>query len=163
MTVLCVFAVASLVNETHGVLAQLSERLKTNTAIDQVSQKLPSLEVKHWKEVFRRLTAIVSHLAECNLAFRGHSDRLFETGNGNFLGQIELMSQFDPMMREHLRRTQANELSHNYLSKHIQNELINILAKKYSRCHLLREFRNPNTSQSSWTPHQILVIKSNCQ
>lgn len=129
MTVLCVFAVASLVSETHGMLAQLSERLKTNTAIDQVSQKLLSLEVKHWKEVFRRLTAIVSHLAEHNLAFRGHSDRLFEPGNGNFLGQIELMSQFDPVMREHLRRTQANELSDNYLIKHIQNELINILAK----------------------------------
>lgn len=75
----------------------LSERLKTNTAIDQVSQELLSLEVKHWKDVIRRLIAIVTHLAERNLAFCGHSDRLFEPGNGNFLGQIELMSQFDPV------------------------------------------------------------------
>lgn len=39
------------------------------------------------------------------------------------------MSQFDPVMREHLQRIQAKELSDSYLSKHIQNELINILAK----------------------------------
>ncbi|MBN3308108.1 ZMYM1 protein, partial [Amia calva] len=44
----------------------LSERLKTNTAIDQVSQELLSLEVKHWKEVLRCLITIVSHLAERN-------------------------------------------------------------------------------------------------
>lgn len=71
----------------------------------------------------------MNHLAERNLAFRGHSDRLFESGNGNFLGQVELMAQFDPSMREHLRRIQAKELSDTYLSKPIQNELICLVAK----------------------------------
>lgn len=78
--------------------------------------------------VLTRLTAIVYHLAKRNLAFRGHSDRLFEPGNGNFLGQVQLMAQFDPIMREHLR-SQDKELSDNYLSKHIQNELISLVAK----------------------------------
>ncbi|XP_078024518.1 zinc finger MYM-type protein 1-like [Epinephelus lanceolatus] len=107
----------------------LSQKLQTHTAIDQVNQNLLSLEVNRWKEVLTRLIAIVKHLAERNLAFRGHSDRLFEPGNGNFLGQVQLMAQFDPIMREHLRRSQAKELSDNYLSKHIQNELISLVAK----------------------------------
>ncbi|KAL7384364.1 hypothetical protein ABVT39_000756 [Epinephelus coioides] len=104
-------------------------KLQTHTAIDQVNQNLLSLEVNRWKEVLTRLIAIVNHLAERNLAFRGHSDRLFEPGNGNFLGQVQLMAQFDPIMREHLRRSQAKELSDNYLSKHLQNELISLVAK----------------------------------
>lgn len=107
----------------------LSQKLQTHTAIDQVNQNLLSLEVNCWKEVLRRLIAIINHLAERNLAFRGHSDRLFEPGNGNFLGQVQLMAEFDPVMREHLMRSQAKELSDNYLSKHIQNELISLVAK----------------------------------
>lgn len=107
----------------------LSQKLHTNTAIDQINQDLIVLEVKRWKEILRRLIAIVYHLAERNLAFRGHSDRLFEPGNGNFLGQVQLLAQFDPVMQEHLRRIQTKELSDTYLSKHIQNELISVLAK----------------------------------
>lgn len=63
----------------------------------------------------------MSHLAERNLSFRGHSERLFEAGNGNFLGQVELMAQFDPVMREHLRRIQVKEQSETFLSPSIQN------------------------------------------
>jgi len=113
----------------------LSQKLQTNTAIDQVNQDLIALEVNPWKEILRRLIAIVNHLAEHNLAFRGHSDKLFESGNGNFLGQVQLMAQFDPVMREHLRRIQAKQPSDTYLSKHIQNELISLVAinKKYRR------------------------------
>uniref|UniRef100_A0A672T9W0 TTF-type domain-containing protein n=1 Tax=Sinocyclocheilus grahami TaxID=75366 RepID=A0A672T9W0_SINGR len=76
-----------------------------------------------------RLIAIVNHLADHSLAFRDHSDRLFESGNGNFLGQVQLMAQFDSGMREHLRRIQTKELSDTYLSKYIKNELISIVAK----------------------------------
>lgn len=86
--------------------------LQTKTkAIDQVHQNLLALEINRWREVLTRLIAIVSLLAERNLSFRGHSERLFEAGNGNFLRQVELMAQFDPVMREHLRRIQAKEQS----------------------------------------------------
>lgn len=76
----------------------LSQRLKTCTAIDQVNQDLMSLEVNCWKEILKRLLAIVKYLAERNLAFCGHSDRLGESGNGNFIVQVQLMAQFDPIM-----------------------------------------------------------------
>lgn len=75
------------------------------------------------------MLAIITHLAERNLAFRGHTEKLYEHGNGNFLGQVQLMAKFDPFMKEHLRRIQEKELSETYLSKHIQNELIALVAK----------------------------------
>nr|XP_054592229.1 zinc finger MYM-type protein 1-like [Nothobranchius furzeri] len=107
----------------------LLHKLQTNTAIDQVNQDLIAFEVNRWKEILKRLLAIVNHLAERNLAFRGHSEKLFESGNENFLGQVELMAQFGPVMQDHLRRIQKKEISDSYLSKDIQNELISLVAK----------------------------------
>uniref|UniRef100_A0A3P8THJ7 TTF-type domain-containing protein n=1 Tax=Amphiprion percula TaxID=161767 RepID=A0A3P8THJ7_AMPPE len=107
----------------------LTQKLQTKTAIDQVNQNLLALEVNRWREVLTRLIAIVSHLAERNLSFRGHSEQLFEGGNGNFLGQVELMAQFDPIMREHLRRIEAKEQIETFLSPRIQNKLISLVAK----------------------------------
>uniref|UniRef100_A0A3Q1DI04 TTF-type domain-containing protein n=1 Tax=Amphiprion ocellaris TaxID=80972 RepID=A0A3Q1DI04_AMPOC len=107
----------------------LTQKLQTKTAIDQVNQNLLALEVNRWREVLTRLIAIVSHLAERNLSFRGHSEQLFEAGNGNFLGQVELMAQFDPVMREHLRRIEAKEQNETFLSPRNQNELISLVAK----------------------------------
>ncbi|KAK0155422.1 hypothetical protein N1851_002224 [Merluccius polli] len=40
-----------------------------------------------------------------------------------------LMAQFDPVMREHLRRIQAKEASDTYLSSRIQNEVVSLVAK----------------------------------
>uniref|UniRef100_A0A3B1K7X7 TTF-type domain-containing protein n=1 Tax=Astyanax mexicanus TaxID=7994 RepID=A0A3B1K7X7_ASTMX len=91
---------------------ELAERLKT---------------VQHRKAVLRRILAIVCHLAERNQALRGHSEKLFEPHNGNFLGQIELMAQ---LMSEHLRRIDKKEIKDHYLSKTIQNELISLVGQK---------------------------------
>lgn len=50
----------------------------------------------------KHLNAIVQSLAIRNLALRGHTDKLYSPSNGNFLKVVELMAQFDPIMKEHL-------------------------------------------------------------
>lgn len=65
--------------------------------------------------------------------------RNYEHGNGNFLGQVQLMAKFDPFMKEHLRRIQEKELSDTYLSKHIQNELITHVASRAPLMPLLKK------------------------
>ena len=72
----------------------------------------------------KRLIAIITHLAERNLAFRGHSEKLYEHGIGNFSGQVQLMAQFDPVMRDHVKRVAEKPHSESYFSKIIQNEII---------------------------------------
>lgn len=109
---------------------ELEDRLKSGKAIDSVSQELHVLETQHWKAVLNRIIAIVCHLAEHNQALRGHSEKLFEPHNGNFLGQVELMAQFDPIMSEHLRRIEKKEIKDHYLSNIIQNELIVLVGEK---------------------------------
>lgn len=109
---------------------ELQKRLKSKTTIDQTNQDLLHLEVQHWRGVVSRVIAIICHLAERNLALRGHTNVLYDPQNGNFLSQIELMAMFDPVMTEHLRRIQNKETKVHYLSSTIQNEIISLLGEK---------------------------------
>lgn len=69
-------------------------------------------------------------MAMANLAFRGHRERLGEVNNGNFLSIIELLAEYDPILKELLQLPQG---TFKYLSPKIQNELIEILSKKSAK------------------------------
>ncbi|XP_048870709.1 zinc finger MYM-type protein 1-like isoform X11 [Brienomyrus brachyistius] len=87
-------------------------------------------EEKRWRAVLARLIAIVQSLAVRNMALRGDTEKLYCPSNGNFLKEVELLAQFDPIMKDHVHRVKS-EYSHlSYLGKHIQNELIECIGAK---------------------------------
>jgi hypothetical protein len=71
--------------------------------------------------------AIVKFLGKHNLAFHDHNCKLYEDSNGNFLGLIEMLAEFDPVIEEHVRRITNNETQVHYLGPQVQNELIYLL------------------------------------
>jgi len=107
----------------------LRKNLNAATTIDASHQKRIKEEEKRWQQVLERIAAVILFLAERNLAFRGSKEYLNNPRNGNFLGFIELLANFDPVMQEHLRRISNNEIHDHYLGKNIQNEFIDILGK----------------------------------
>ena len=73
--------------------------------------------------------AVVTFLSEGGLVFYGESEVLGSPTNGNYLGCLELISNFDPFRAEHIRRYgNPGKGNVSYLSSTICNEFIDILA-----------------------------------
>ena len=106
----------------------MSQRLKCCKTIDAAAQRIINAETNHWYEVLLIIVAITKILGKSCLVFQGARDKLFEHNNGNFLKIVELLSEFDPIMEEHVRRVlKKEETKAHYLGKNIQNEIIDLL------------------------------------
>ena len=55
-------------------------------------------ESQYWKDVLRRVVAVIT-LSERGLPFRGNYKLLGSAHNGNYLGILELLAQFDPFFK----------------------------------------------------------------
>ncbi|XP_019175777.1 PREDICTED: zinc finger MYM-type protein 1-like, partial [Ipomoea nil] len=56
-----------------------------------------------------------------------------ENNNGNFLGLIEMLAEFDPIIQEYVLRARNRDIHHHYLGHKIQNELIFMFATVVKR------------------------------
>ncbi|EER11285.1 conserved hypothetical protein [Perkinsus marinus ATCC 50983] len=93
--------------------------------IDSVVEEVIQREIAKWVKILRRLLAITLFSATRGLAFRGSQGRIGKANNGNFLGSVKLLSQFDDCLAAHLNEIKqgTSRGSPHYLSWKIQNEL----------------------------------------
>ncbi|XP_025407512.1 zinc finger MYM-type protein 1-like [Sipha flava] len=106
---------------------ELKLRISSDTTINKTNLALMEKEKMHWRDVLKRIVSVIHYLAKNNNAFRGQSDVLFTKNNGNFLGSIEMLSNFDPVIIEHVKRITNSETHVHYLGHEIQNEFIIIM------------------------------------
>lgn len=52
--------------------------------------------------ILQRILSVIRFLASRGLAFRGSEDRLGSKHNGNYLGLLELLAEFDPCLKSHI-------------------------------------------------------------
>lgn len=80
--------------------------LARNKAVGRLHIELLSQhqkEVDYWRNVHKRIVAVVKFLTSRGLLFRGDNEILGSPNNGNYLGCVELLSEFNPFIADHLK------------------------------------------------------------
>ena len=57
-------------------------------------------------------------------------EKLHEVNNQNFTEFLELLGNYDPVMKEHIRRIKSTEVHNDYFGEGIQNKIIQLLSNK---------------------------------
>ncbi|XP_065671918.1 uncharacterized protein LOC136089761 [Hydra vulgaris] len=93
----------------------------------------------YWKEVLKQLIPVILTLSEQAYLFRGTNEHFGVPDNGNYLGLLELLAQFDPLLKYHIATYADNGKGNpSNLSKTICEELNNIMGEKV-RSHIMQE------------------------
>ncbi|CAH0546870.1 unnamed protein product [Brassicogethes aeneus] len=91
--------------------------------IDANITLLHEQEISYWRNVLKRVVAVIKALASRGLPFRGDNEKFGSQHNGNYMMLLELIAQFDPFLAEHITRFgnkghKAENLENAILSTH---------------------------------------------
>ncbi|XP_065658026.1 zinc finger MYM-type protein 1-like [Hydra vulgaris] len=112
---------------------ELEARMKTDQSIEHLMNRQILNEADTWRKILERILDVILFLGERGLAIRGKSDLIGYSHNGNFLGLLELISHYDPILKEHVIKVKKSQdkgqrLQVHYLSNRSQNEFIGLCA-----------------------------------
>ncbi|XP_022880728.1 zinc finger MYM-type protein 5-like [Olea europaea var. sylvestris] len=82
---------------------EMKLRFEKTKTIDKSVQEQINRDREHWRQVLLRIISVVKTLTENNLAFRGDNEKIYQENNGIFLSIIQMIAEFDPVMKEHIR------------------------------------------------------------
>ncbi|XP_064423566.1 zinc finger MYM-type protein 1-like [Latimeria chalumnae] len=88
-------------------------------------------ERNYWTEVLRRIVSAVKFLTTRGLALRGSNETFGSVNNGNFLGCLEFLAEYDPFLARHIDKYgNAGHGTTSYLSSTICEEFIKLMADR---------------------------------
>ena len=106
-------------------------RQQTSGIIDSQLSNLFESERQYWRNVFRRVAAVIKFISERGLALRGANEVFGSSQNGNYMGMLELIGQFDPFISNHIKQFgNKGKGRASYLSSTICEEFIKLIGDK---------------------------------
>lgn len=90
------------------ILSELAYRIRAKElkciTVDASFVNQTEDEMKYWRDILKRIVAVIKFLGSRGLAFRGANQVCGSIHNGNFLGILDLLSEFDPLISSHIAR-----------------------------------------------------------
>jgi Domain of unknown function (DUF4371)/hAT family C-terminal dimerisation region len=125
---------------------ELERRMQVNSSVNMLMESEIQSESTKWKKLLERLIDVTLFLGERGLAFRGSSQQMYDPSNGNFLGILELIAHYDPILQEHVTKVSESQkrdhrLQFHYLSSDSQNEFIHLCAEQVRNAILMERER----------------------
>lgn len=102
----CARAFKSHENTDHHIqncVAYKTRQRGINT-IDSANLRQHEIDLKYWREILQRVVSVVKFLATRGHAFRGSEEKFGSASNGNYLGILELLAEYDPFLANHIQR-----------------------------------------------------------
>ena len=110
---------------TYTTRLYKSNTIDRSIADDMENQKM------YWREVLRRVVSTIKFLTSRGLALRGGNEIFGSSDNGNFLGCLEYLAEYDPFIAVHIgKHENAGRGTPSYLSSTIYEEIITLMADK---------------------------------
>ena len=81
-------------------------------------EALIATEVKKWYNVLQRIIDVILFLSERGRALRSASQMIEDANNGTFWGLMELLSHWDPILKQHVLKVQKSEQKDERLQPH---------------------------------------------
>ena len=109
----------------------LAHRAKEAGRVDfDLAQQAEQVE-NYWRSVLKRLISVTKFSCERGLALRGEDETICSAANGNYLGMLELLAQYDDFLKQHIQKHGNLGTGHtNYLSSTICEELVELMGKR---------------------------------
>lgn len=112
-------------------ILSLKVRSEMDGRLDNLLHVQIDEEITYWRNVLKRVVAVVKRLCSRGLAFRGKKDKFGDPHNGNYCMILELLAEFDPFLATHIERFgNQGSGSTSYLSKTVCDEFIHLMGHK---------------------------------
>lgn len=106
-------------------------RAKQLESIEDSFKSSVETEMDYWRDILKRIVSVVKFLGSRGLPFRGSNQIIGSNQNGNYLGILELLSEYDPLLKNHLTHYgNKGKGRASYLSANICNEFIFLIANR---------------------------------
>jgi len=85
----------------------------------------------YWRSLLKRLVSVLKYTCERGLALRGDNEIIGSPHNGNYLGLLELLAEYDDFLGQHIKKHTSRGSGHtNYLSSTICEELVRLMGNQ---------------------------------